>query len=111
MTLRLPMDVQDAVAAALCQREPYRVIAERFGISRSYVEKIFTARRDIVLAARDELPKKPRPGFGVVRDFIIPRWVPADLRPDFIDNAMLYGEQRAARIVSRMKAEAARPEV
>lgn len=39
----------------------------------------------------------------------IPKWVPEDLKPDFIDTARRLGEEAAASHVRRLKAEAARP--
>jgi len=40
---------------------------------------------------------------------IVPRWVPRDLKGEYIDAAILYGEEQAASIVRRMKAEASAP--
>lgn len=37
---------------------------------------------------------------------IVPRWVPVDLEQDYVDFAVLYGEECAASRVRQMKAEA-----
>lgn len=38
---------------------------------------------------------------------VVPKWVPAGLRGDYLDMKTLYGEEKAASIVRRLKAEAA----
>lgn len=36
----------------------------------------------------------------------VPRWVPHDMRQDYVDNTRLYGEEHAASLARRMKQEA-----
>lgn len=42
------------------------------------------------------------------KDRVVPKWVPNDLRQDYIDQSKLYGEEAAASAIRKLKAEAAR---
>lgn len=67
-----------------------------------------TARR---ISAEGGAAIRPAPNGRNRHSLVIPRWVPADLRTDFLDNRRLYGEIHAARLARIAKAEVARPEI
>ena len=77
-------------------------VAKKHGVHRTTIER---------LVRRGKLTTKPefhRPGNkpGIANFGTFPKWLPRDLRPDYHDNARLYGEEHAARLARAAKAEA-----
>lgn len=72
------------------------------GVARATIQRMLS-EGVITDARRPQMPKMRGP--------IVPKWVPHDLRADFLDNRRLYGEIHAARLARVAKAEVARAEI
>ena len=69
------------------------------GVARATIQRML-AEGVITDSRRPKMPKMRGP--------VVPKWVPHDLRADFLDNRRLYGEFHAARLARVAKAEVAR---
>jgi hypothetical protein len=77
-------------------------VASRNGVHRETVLRL--VRRGLLVAPDGFHQRGNKPGFDHFQQF--PKWLPRDLRSDYHDNAVLYGEEHAARLARAAKAEA-----
>lgn len=97
----------DAIRSAAAQGLYVGLIASTLRLPPSTVRRILK-REGIDVATGRSGPKKGSKRRMSTVGVAVPGWVPRGLIPDFIANAKMYGEEKAASIVRRLKAEAAR---
>lgn len=100
-----PGEIVDAIRAAAAQGMHCAMIARALHLHLRSVQRI-VAREGI-----DVVRGRPGPQNGSKRrqtssGISVPGWVPRGLASDYIASAKLYGEEKAASIVRRLKAEA-----
>ena len=95
---RLNADPEFAVANAERGRERMRRLHQDPEFAAAHAERMRRRHQD------PEFRRRLRSGRAGIA---IPKWVPDDLIPDFVDVALLSGEEAAAAHVRRLKREAA----
>ncbi|MET3352344.1 UNVERIFIED_ORG: hypothetical protein ABID33_000227 [Xanthobacter viscosus] len=121
MTRARPKSTLEAIArmTEMAQAGALAVeIARDIGVSPACIIK-WAKRADVRLPSRSEAQQRRCADPAVraqlaeasrvgrpPRSDLVPRWVPADLKGEYIDFAVLYGEECAASRIRQMKAEA-----
>lgn len=95
-------EIMALMQADLNAGDTHCVIGRRHGVHPNTVSKMVRSGR--LKTKTTAAPAKPRKALSARG--IFPNWVPRDLRPEYYDNARLYGEEHAARLARAAKAAA-----
>lgn len=101
-----PPETVAAIRAAAAQGMHGNLIARTLRLAPNTVKTILAREKISVVTGR---PGRKVGASGCHRKGVaVPGWVPSGLIPDYIAAARMYGEEKAASIVRRLKAEATR---